>query len=94
MTTLLVGLITFYLGFHAQRMEPRPEDRKEGEIAEAPGSWGSSRQQLVAAVVRHVLGHDGVGVASGWWLFIIGPALGAVALSGLIFEYYRGEHAH
>lgn len=29
-----------------------------------------------------------------WWLFIIGGVLGAVALCGLIFEYYRGEHAH
>ena len=35
-----------------------------------------------------------LGVAIGWWLFIIGLTLGAVALSGLIFEYYRGEHAH
>ena len=29
-----------------------------------------------------------------WWLFIIGGVLGSVALSGWIFEYYRGEHAH
>jgi hypothetical protein len=35
-----------------------------------------------------------LGVAVGWWRFIIGAALGAVALCGLIFEYYRGEHAH
>ena len=35
------------------------------------------------------------GTALGaWWLLIIGVALGAVALSGWIFEYYRGEHAH
>ena len=35
-----------------------------------------------------------LGVAVGWWLFIIGGVFGAVALCGLIFEYYRGEHAH
>ena len=35
-----------------------------------------------------------LGVAVGWWLFIIGAFLGAIALSGLIFEYYRGVHAH
>ena len=35
-----------------------------------------------------------VGVVIGWWLFIIGSVLGWVALTGLIFEYYRGEHAH
>jgi hypothetical protein len=31
---------------------------------------------------------------AAWWLVIIGGVLGALALSGLIFEYYRGEHAH
>jgi hypothetical protein len=35
------------------------------------------------------------GTAAGaWWMVIIGGVLGAVALSGLVFEYYRGEHAH
>ena len=34
MTALLTAMITLYLGFHASRMDPRPEDRKEGEIAD------------------------------------------------------------
>ena len=95
MTLLLVALITFYLGFHARNMEPRPEDRKEGEIAEGAGelgffppySWWPLWCALCLAVMT-------LGVAIGWWLFIIGLALGAVALCGLVFEYYRGEHAH
>ncbi len=95
MTTLLVGLITFYLGFHAGRMEPRPEDRKEGEIAEGAGELGFfppySWWPLWCAMCLATMV---LGVAVGWWLFIIGTALGAVALCGLIFEYYRGEHAH
>ena len=33
MTTLLTLMVTFYLGFHAKKMEPRPEDRKDAEIA-------------------------------------------------------------
>jgi Cytochrome c oxidase subunit IV len=95
MTTLLTGLITFYLGFHAGRMEPRPEDRKEGEIAEGAGELGFfppySWWPLWCAMCLATMV---LGVAVGWWLFIIGTALGAVALCGLIFEYYRGEHAH
>ncbi len=95
MTFLLVALITFYLGFHARRMEPRPEDRKEGEIAEGAGelgffppySWWPLWCALCLAAMT-------LGVAIGWWLFIIGAGLGAVALCGLVFEYYRGEHAH
>jgi hypothetical protein len=35
-----------------------------------------------------------LGVVIGWWLVIIGVVLGAIALSGLIFEFYHGEHAH
>ena len=31
---------------------------------------------------------------TAWWLAIIGAALGAVATCGLVYEYYRGEHAH
>ncbi len=95
MTTLLTALITFYLGFHARRMEPRPEDRKEGEIAEGAGELGFfppySWWPLWCAMCLATMV---LGVAVGWWLFIIGTALGAVALCGLIFEYYRGEHAH
>ncbi len=95
MTTLLVGLITFYLGFHMTRMEPRPEDRKEGEIADGAGELGFfppySWWPLWCAMCLATMV---LGVAIGWWLFIIGLALGAVALSGFVFEYYRGEHAH
>ncbi len=95
MTTLLLALITFYLGFHAQRMEPRPEDRKEAEVAEGAGelgffppySWWPLWCALCLAAMT-------AGVAVGWWLFVIGAILGAVALTGLIFEFYRGEHAH
>ena len=95
MTFLLTLLITFYLGFHARRMEPRPEDRLDGEIADGAGelgffppySWWPMWCGMCLAAIA-------LGVAIGWWLFIIGLVLGAIALSGLIFEYYRGEHAH
>ena len=95
MTFLLTTLITFYLGFHARRMEPRPEDRKDGEIADGAGelgffppySWWPMWCAMCLAAIA-------LGVAIGWWLFIIGLVLGSVALSGLIFEYYRGAHAH
>ena len=96
MTMLLAGMVTLYLGFHAARMDPRPEDRKEAEIADGAGelgffppySWWPMWCALTLAVIVY-------GVALGlWWLAIIGAALGALALSGWIFEYYRGEHAH
>lgn len=95
MTALLTLLVSFYLGFHATRMEPRPEDRNDGEIADGAGelgffppySWWPLWCGLTLALVVF-------GVVIGWWLFVIGAVLGSVALTGWIFEYYRGEHAH
>lgn len=96
MTGLLTLMVTLYLGFHAKKMDPRPEDRADGEIAEGAGELGFfppySWWPLWCGAT---LGVMVFGAAVGaWWLFIIGGVLGAVALSGLVFEYYRGEHAH
>ena len=96
MTTLLAAMVTLYLGFHAKNMDPRPEDRKDGEIADGAGELGFfppySWWPLWCALT---LGVCVYGIAMGaWWLFIIGVVLGALALCGWIFEYYRGEHAH
>jgi len=95
MTALLVALVSFYLGFHASRMEPRPEDRKDAEVADGAGELGFfppySWWPLWCGLT---LGMIVLGVVIGWWLVIIGGVLGVVALQGLIFEYYRGEHSH
>ena len=40
MTFLLTLLVTLYLGVHASRMEPRPEDRQDAEIADGAGELG------------------------------------------------------
>jgi hypothetical protein len=96
MTTLLTLMVTLYLGFHARKMDPRPEDRKDAEIADGAGelgffppySWWPLWCGLTLATMVFAL------AMAAWWLVIIGGVLGALALSGLIFEYYRGEHAH
>jgi len=95
MSTLLVLMVTLYLGFHASRMDPRPEDRKDAEIADGAGELGFfppySWWPLWCAATLAICA---LGVVFGWWLFIIGSGLGMLALQGWIFEYYRGEHAH
>jgi hypothetical protein len=77
-------------------MEPRPEDRKDAEIADGAGELGFfppySWWPLWCAAT---LGLIVFGTAMGaWWLLIIGGGLGAIALCGWIYEYYIGEHAH
>jgi hypothetical protein len=95
MTFFLALLVTFYLSITARRMDARPEDRKEAEIADGAGELGFfppySWWPLWCAATLSVIV---LGLVFGWWLFIIGTGLGIVALSGFIFEYYRGDHAH
>ena len=96
MTTLLAAMVTLYLGFHAAKMEPRPEDRPDAEIADGAGelgffppySWWPLWAGATLALI--VFGT----AMSAWFLVIIGAVLGWFALCGWIFEYYRGEHAH
>lgn len=94
---LLTLMVTLYLGFHARRMDNRrPEDNREAEIADGAGelgffppySWWPLWSGAALAVCVY-------GIAIGaWWMFVIGAGLGMIAVSGLVFEYYRGEHAH
>ena len=95
MTFFLALLVTFYLAITARRMDARPEDRKEAEIADGAGELGFfppySWWPLWCAATLSVIV---LGLVFGWWLFIIGTGLGIIALSGFIFEYYRGDHAH
>ena len=97
MTALLTTLVTFYLGMHARGMtEVRPEDDKDGEVADGAGELGffppySWWPLWVAAAAALIV----VGLAfTAWWLVVIGLGLSSVAVSGWIFEYYVGEHAH
>jgi hypothetical protein len=96
--TLSAGLgwlIAFYVLYTGRRIDPRPEDRKQGEIAEgagevgffSPHSWWPLPVSFSVAVVS-------LGLVFGWWLFFIGLFGLMMALIGLVFEYYRGAHAH
>jgi hypothetical protein len=76
-------------------MTPRPEDRAEGDIAEGAGELGfyapHSKWPLFLSLtfVPVVLAP-----VFGWWLMLIGFGFGFITLTGLLYEYYRGEHAH
>lgn len=91
----LALMITGYLGLVARRIDARAEDKPEGEIAEGAGELGffppHSIWPLFCALAAALAM---VGIVIGWWLFILAGAFGAIALTGLIYEYYRGEWAH
>jgi hypothetical protein len=95
LTTLLALLVAFYTLLTARRIGPRPEDRKDAEIAEGAGELGffspHSWWPLFCALSLSVCV---LGIVFGWWLFIIGVGFGTFSVLGFVFEYYRGEHAH
>jgi hypothetical protein len=87
-------MIAFYLNVTARRLPERPEDNPGGEIEEhegeygffSPHSWWPLPLGASAALIF-------LGVAVGWWIAIIGAAVGVVALVGWTFEYFSGPHA-
>ena len=95
MTTLLCALLGFYLIVVAKQIPARPEDRLDAEILEGAGelgffppySWWPLYCSLAFSAIV-------LGVVFGWWLFIIGAAIGLFTLIGWVYEYYRGVHAH
>ena len=95
MTTLLCTLLGFYLIVVAKQIPARPEDRLDAEILEGAGelgffppySWWPLYCSLAFSAIV-------LGVVFGWWLFIIGAAIGLFTLIGWVYEYYRGVHAH
>ena len=95
MTFLLTTLVAFYLGFHASKMEPRPEDRKDAEIAEGAGELGffSPASYWPFALALSVA-IAGLGRAYWYfWLIAIGAAAILATVGGLLFEYYVGQNA-
>jgi hypothetical protein len=82
---------SFFL-FVSRRIDPRPEDRRDAEIAEgageigffSPGSYWPAGLAAAAAVL-------GLGFAFvQMWLVVVGVLLLLFMIGGLVFEYYIG----
>ena len=64
----------------------RSPSRRASTASSARTPGGPCRSAAAAAICF-------LGLAVGWWLFIIGAAFGVVALVGWTFEYFKGPHA-
>ncbi|MDO5735198.1 MAG: cytochrome c oxidase subunit 4 [Propionibacteriaceae bacterium] len=93
----LLGLIiTVYLAITGRSFDPRPEDRRDGEIFEGAGAVGFFPPQslwpiVCAGVVTLIFLGPGVEQA---WISIVGFGIGIWAASGWILEFYRGDYSH
>ncbi len=94
-TTGLAALIGFYVLVTGRRIDPRPEDLTDAEIADGAGELGFySPHSWWPLVVAFFAAMGFVGLIIGWWLFIIAAIGASLGVIGLVFEYYRSEAAH
>lgn len=95
----LSGLLAVFIAFYLGRTEHSiggllPEDRLDADIDDgdpelgnfSPWSWWPVTLGFAVALMAF-------GLAVGPWVAFIGGALGLVALTGWVYEYYRGFHA-
>ena len=88
----LFGISGSFFWFVSRRIDPRPEDRPDAEIAEAAGELGffspGSYWPVGIAAAATV---TGMGLAFVQvWLAIVGILLILFTVGGLLFEYYLG----
>ena len=91
----LTGLIGGFFLFVSRRIDARPEDRKDAEIADgagelgffSPGSYWPFAIGLSAALM-------GLALAFWYsWLIIMAGIALLLTIGGLLFEYYVGQNA-
>jgi len=92
----LTALIGGFFWFVSRRIDARPEDRKDAEIADGAGELGffspASYWPFGLALSAALMGL----ALAFWYPWLV--AMGAVALlitiGGLLLEYYVGQNAH
>lgn len=87
----LAFMVGYYLLFTARRMDERPEDRPDAEIAEGAGEVGffapHSWWPLFLGIAFNV---TLIGLVIGPFLAMIGGLFLTIAALGLLFEFYVG----
>ena len=91
----LTGLIGGFFWFVSRRIDARPEDRKDAEIADGAGELGffspSSYWPFALALAAAMMGLA-LAFWYSWFILIAAVAL-LITIGGLLFEYYVGQNA-
>jgi hypothetical protein len=91
----LTGLIGGFFWFVSRRIDARPEDRKDADIAEGAGELGffppASYWPIGLAASAGLMG---LALAFWYsWLILIAAAALLITIGGLLFEFYVGQNA-
>jgi hypothetical protein len=92
----LCALIGGFFWFVSRRIDARPEDRKDAEIADGAGELGffspASYWPFGLALAAATMG---LALAFWYpWLILIAGVGLLLTIGGLLFEYYVGQNAH
>jgi hypothetical protein len=95
LTLAFCAMIATYLSIQARKIDPRPEDRKDGEIIDGAGDVGFFPSKSIwpfwTALALTVMA---LGPVFGWWLTLLGVGIGIWATTGWCYQYYRGQYQH
>ncbi|WP_104525775.1 cytochrome c oxidase subunit 4 [Blastococcus atacamensis] len=91
----LTGLIGGFFWFISRRIDARPEDRKDADIADGAGELGffppASYWPFALALSAGLMGLA-LAFFYMWLILIAGVAL-LITVGGLLFEFYTGQNA-
>jgi hypothetical protein len=92
----LTSLIGGFFWFVSRRIDARPEDRKDAEIADGAGELGFfSPASYWPFGLATSAGLMGLALAFWYpWLVVIAGVALLITIGGLLFEYYVGQNAH
>ena len=96
LTTGLTLITGTFFRFVARRLDTRPEDYEDAEIADGAGELGFFSPHSWWPIMIALSGSiTAVGMAM-WlpWLIIAGVCFILTTVSGLVFEYYTGPEKH
>ena len=89
---IMSGMVGLYLRATLRKLDESPSDNPDGTIAQGAGEYGFfapySWWPLFLGVSAMLVF---LGLAVGWWVFVIGVVCAVLSLIGWTFEYFRGD---
>ena len=95
LTLAFFAMLSVFFTVQSNKIDARPEDRKDGEIIEGAGEVGffpsTSIWPFWAALTVTLMA---LGPVFGWWLTILGVGMGIWSVTGWCYQFYRNDYQH